>query len=139
MSIQDQAISGKITLESKTEAICDAVKVILDGLHEAHYSQDEVFAVHLAVEEAFVNAVKHGNKLDSSKKVIIEYSVTPKMVEICVTDEGKGFNPAAVPDPRVGDNLFKADGRGILLIRSYMDIIEFNETGNRTRMVKYKV
>lgn len=138
MTTQEQAISGKITLESKTEAICDAVHVILDKLRNSQYSQDEIFGIHLAIEEAFINAVKHGNKMDPAKKVFIEYSISPKMVEICVQDEGKGFNPSSVPDPRVGDNLFKSDGRGLLLIRSYMDIVEFNETGNKTRMVKYK-
>ncbi len=59
-------------------------------------------------------------------------------VEISMTDEGRGFDPNAVPDPRYGENLYKAGGRGLLLICSYMDIVEFNERGNRVRMVKYK-
>lgn len=133
-----QNITGELKLESKTSAICGAIEVILEKLKEDNYSQDEIFAVHLAVEEALINAVKHGNKMDSNKKVLIEYSINPNMVEISVTDEGKGFDPRVVPDPRIGKNLLKADGRGLLLMRSYMDIVEFNRIGNKTRMVKYK-
>ena len=55
-----------------------------------------------------------------------------------MTDEGDGFDPQAVPDPRYGENLYKIKGRGLLLMRSYMDAVEFNERGNRVRMIRYK-
>ena len=53
-------------------------------------------------------------------------------------DEGDGFDPNDVPDPRCGENLYKIDGRGLFLIRSYMDVVEFNEPGNQVHMVRYK-
>ena len=94
--------------------------------------------VHLALEEAFLNAAQHGNKLDPTKKVKIDYALTAEEIEISITDQGGGFNPNSVPDPRSDENLYKPDGRGLLLIQSYMDTVEFNESGNRVRMVKQK-
>ena len=64
--------------------------------------------------------------------------VTLDKIEIAVIDEGYGFNPQNVPDPRYGENLYKTEGRGLLLMRSYMDVVEFNKQGNRVSMVRYK-
>ena len=94
--------------------------------------------MHLALEEAFLNAVKHGNRMDPTKKVTIDYAVDPEQVEIRMTDEGPGFDPGRVPDPRVGKNLYRPEGRGLLLIRSYMHTVEYNEQGNSLRMVRRK-
>jgi serine/threonine-protein kinase RsbW len=97
-----------------------------------------MFAVHLAVEEAFLNAVKHGNKMDPDKKVQIDFLVDCDKVEVSVTDQGEGFKPEGVPDPRVGRNLYKPEGRGLLLINSYMDVVRFNDRGNSVRMIRYR-
>ncbi len=94
--------------------------------------------MHLALQEAFINAVRHGNQMDPDKEVKIEYLVDPEKFEISVTDEGEGFDPEAVPDPRCGENLYKPNGRGLLLMRAYMDAVEYNEKGNRVRMVRYR-
>ena len=102
------------------------------------FNEEDVFAVHLALEEALINAIKHGNKMDAGKDVKIDYSVCPDKVDIIMTDEGEGFNPDSVPDPRCGDNIYRLGGRGLLLIRSYMDMVEFNKKGNTVHMVKYK-
>jgi serine/threonine-protein kinase RsbW len=125
-------------VESKLSAVSGVYSLILSELEANSYDSDGVFSVHLALEEAFVNAVKHGNKNDLAKKVKIEYSASSDKVEIVITDEGAGFDPSAVPDPRYGENLYKANGRGLLLMRSYMDVVEFNKKGNRVRMVRYK-
>jgi serine/threonine-protein kinase RsbW len=103
-----------------------------------NFSRDGVFAVHLALEEAFINAVRHGNKMDPTKEIKIDYSVGSDKVEISMTDEGDGFDPDSVPDPRCAENLYKTKGRGLLLIRSYMDIVKFSKQGNRIHMVKHK-
>ena len=84
-----------------------------------------------------MNAVKHGNKQDPARDVIIEYDLTPEKVDIRVTDQGRGFDPDSLEDPRLGDNIYKTDGRGVLLIRSYMDSVEYNELGNSVRMTKF--
>jgi len=127
-----------IVVESRSSAVTGQWAWILPKLKAHNFSEDDIFAIHLALEEAFINAVNHGNRMDPEKEIKIEYSVGEGKVEISMTDEGRGFDPDAVPDPRYGENLYKAGGRGLLLICSYMDIVEFNERGNRVRMVKYK-
>jgi serine/threonine-protein kinase RsbW len=133
-----EAISGSVSVESSSTAIIKVCKQLLVEIEASNYSTEEIFSVHLALEEAFINAIKHGNKMDSSKAVQIDYVIGPDKIEITMTDEGRGFNPRTVPDPRVGENLYKTEGRGLLLINSYMDEVNFNETGNRVHMVKYK-
>ncbi|MEN6385097.1 MAG: ATP-binding protein [Phycisphaerales bacterium] len=100
------------------------------------YSDDDIFAMHLSMEEAIVNAVKHGNRADCDKNVTIEYDLTPDKIIITITDEGGGFEPANVDDPRSGENIYKTSGRGVLLIKSYMDSIEYNQSGNAITMMK---
>jgi serine/threonine-protein kinase RsbW len=127
-----------IAIESTPSAIVEVCKQILPKLEANNFSQEDVFAVHLALEEALINAIKHGNKMDPDKEVKIDYSVSPDKVEISMTDQGKGFDPEVVPDPRLGENLYKNEGRGLLLMQSYMDVVEFNKRGNRVRIVRYK-
>jgi serine/threonine-protein kinase RsbW len=90
----------------------------------------------IALDEAFVNAVKHGNKQDASKLVRIIADLSPKEARFTIEDEGEGFNVADIPDPRDPENLFKTSGRGVLLIYNIMDQVEYNERGNRLTMVK---
>jgi len=127
-----------VVVESKPAALGQLCQQILSVLEARGFSPDDVFAVHLAMEEAFLNAVKHGNKMDATKKVTIEYLVDQEKVEIRVMDEGEGFDPHRIPDPRVGENLYRPEGRGLLLIRSYMHVLEYNERGNGLRMIRYK-
>ena len=131
-------ISRSMAVENTPSAIVGVCRWILSELEANNFSQEDIFAVHLALEEAFVNAVKHGNKMDPDKEIKIDYSMDLDKVEISMTDEGDGFDPEAVPDPRCGENLYKTDGRGLLLIRSYMDVVEFNKRGNSVHMVRYK-
>jgi len=127
-----------MVIASTPSAIDGEFRWILSKLKANNFSQEDIFAVHLALEEAFLNAVQHGNKMDPDKEIKIDYSVSLDKVEISMTDEGNGFDPDAVPDPRCDENLYKPEGRGLLLMRSYMDVVEFNERGNRVRMVRYK-
>jgi len=127
-----------IVLESVPEAIVGACKEILSDLRSQNFSEEDIFAVHLAVQEAFVNAMKHGNRMDSSKKVKIDYCITDDKVDISLTDEGAGFDPEGVPDPRCGENIYKANGRGLLLMRCYMDMVEYSDRGNCVHLVRYR-
>ena len=129
-------IRRSMTVESKVSEIEKECRWILSQLEANEFSSEDIFAVHLALEEAFINAVKHGNQMDVSKAIKIDYSVDAEKIEICMTDEGAGFEPAEVPDPREEENLYKTGGRGLFLMRAYMDVIEFNEVGNSVRMVK---
>src|SRR5437868_1863824 len=90
----------------------------------------------VALDEAFVNAVKHGNRNDPTKLVRITAELSQKEARFTIEDEGAGFNIAEIPDPRDPANLFKTSGRGVLLIYNIMDEVEYNERGNRLTMVK---
>ncbi|HMF56652.1 MAG TPA: ATP-binding protein [Pyrinomonadaceae bacterium] len=90
----------------------------------------------VALDEAFVNAVKHGNRNDPSKLVRITAELSSKEARFTIEDEGHGFNVSEIPDPRDPENLFRASGRGVLLIYNIMDEVEYNDRGNRLTMVK---
>ena len=90
----------------------------------------------IALDEAFVNAVKHGNKSNPNKLVRIAAELSPREASFTVEDEGEGFNVQAIPDPCDPANLFKSSGRGVLLIYNIMDEVEYNAQGNRVKMVK---
>ena len=90
----------------------------------------------VALDEAFVNAVKHGNKSDPTKLVRITAELTPQEASFTVEDEGEGFDINQIPDPCDPANLFRASGRGVLLIYNIMDEVEYNAQGNRVKMVK---
>jgi serine/threonine-protein kinase RsbW len=130
--------SYSLVVESKPSEVVRVCDEVLAKLKEKGFGKDDIFAVHLTLEEAFLNAVKHGNKQDPAKKVMVDYSVTHEKLEITVTDQGNGFKPDNVADPRFGENLFKPGGRGLLLMNSYMDVVKYNEQGNSVYMVRYK-
>ncbi|MCK4753472.1 MAG: ATP-binding protein [Planctomycetes bacterium] len=134
----EASTSYSVVLESKPNAIIEVCKQILSKLETNNFSEEDIFSVHLALEEAFLNAIRHGNKMDPNKGVKIAYSIDSDKAEITMVDEGDGFDPEAIPDPRYGENLYKAYGRGLLLIHSYMDAVKFSERGSCLNMVKYK-
>lgn len=125
-------------LPGKRAATEQACQELLDAARRQGYDENEVFGVHLALEEAFMNAIQHGNRGDSNKRILAESLITPEKIDISITDEGSGFNPEGLPDPRHGDNLYKCSGRGVLLIRAYMDVVEYNERGNCVHMIKFR-
>ena len=131
-------ISRSIALESTPFAPDEAYAQILSQLKAKGLSEEDIFAVHLTLQEAFTNAITHGNKMSSDKEVKIDYSVGLDKFEVTMTDEGEGFDPNVVPDPRYGENLYKPAGRGLLLMRSYMDVVEFNKRGNSVYMARYR-
>jgi serine/threonine-protein kinase RsbW len=109
---------------------------ILEAVERAGYNSQSTFAIKLALEEALINAIKHGNKLDPAKKVQIEAKVEPRRTQITIEDEGPGFDRSCVPDPTADENLCKCSGRGILLIEAYMDSVRWSKNGRRLTMVK---
>ena len=111
---------------------------VLTALRDNDFGDDMIFAVHLSLEEAFVNAIKHGNHGDPEKSISVDCLISPDKLDISIADEGYGFDPQGVPDPRCNGNLYKSCGRGLLLIQSYMDVVEYNSRGNCVHMVKYR-
>jgi serine/threonine-protein kinase RsbW len=100
------------------------------------YGERDVFSIKLALEEALVNAIKHGNQMDRTKKVQITYTVRADLFEVHITDEGTGFDPEDVPDPTAVENLERPCGRGLMLMRHYMSEVVFHPPGNSVRMCK---
>ncbi len=113
-------------------------QIILEEVKRRGYGENAAFAVKLALEEALTNAFRHGNKCDPSKKITVRYLVTEERIEIEIYDEGEGFEPADVPDPTLPENIDRPHGRGIMLMRSYLDKVEYRGDGNAVRLVKLK-
>ncbi len=126
-----------IVIRSELRAAKEAETQILEALEAKHYPEACAFAIKLALEEAITNAIRHGSKNDRSKRLTLRYRITPDKAVISVEDEGAGFNPTAVPDPTLDENLNKPNGRGIMLMRAYMDEVTYNETGTEVVMVKH--
>lgn len=93
--------------------------------------------IFVALDEALANAIKHGNKGDASKIVRVRADISTREARFSISDEGEGFDVAAVPDPRDPANLFKPSGRGVMLIHHIMDDVRYNARGNEVTMVKF--
>lgn len=128
----------QITIQSDTSAGQAVQERIVRLLEVLSFSPRDVFGVRLALEEALVNAIKHGNRMDPAKSVRISCQINKDKVRIEIEDEGPGFNPEEVPDPTADENLERPCGRGIMLMRSFMSLIEYNDVGNRVVLEKHR-
>jgi serine/threonine-protein kinase RsbW len=111
---------------------------ILDEIGRQRWPPHDVFSVHLAMEEALANAIKHGNKSDYNKSIRIRCLLWPERIRIEVADEGAGFSPLSVPNPTDPSRLASPSGRGIMLMRSFMTRVEFNQRGNQITLEKQR-
>ena len=110
---------------------------LIGALKKLKLSKETLFDIRLCLEEAVVNAIKYGNKLDSRLPVVISYAISGGKLEITVRDQGKGFNYKTTPDPRSDTNILKHGGRGIFLIKNLMDEVRYNDSGNELKMIKF--
>ncbi|NLW51723.1 MAG: SpoIIE family protein phosphatase [Candidatus Brocadiaceae bacterium] len=133
----EKAQRKTITMPSLPRELIHAETAILPVLENLGYGERIIFAVKLALEEAVINAIKHGNELDDTKRVTVSFSVDENRAVISVADEGEGFDPNALPDPTAEDYLMATSGRGVALIRAYMDEVRFNDKGTEITMIKY--
>jgi serine/threonine-protein kinase RsbW len=106
---------------------------------QAGLDEDETFHVTMAVREAAVNAVLHGNEYDPSKHITAVFENTGADLVFVISDEGKGVDPETLPDPRDPENLLRGTGRGIFLIRAFMDEVHFRQLhpGTELTLVKH--
>ncbi len=122
----------KLSLSSSFAQINKLEPFINDLTKE--YDEELSGKIHLALNEAVINAIVHGNKEDESKKVHITAKYADDGMELSVRDEGAGFDPAALPDPTDNEALIKESGRGVFLIKQYADEVLFERNGTLVRM-----
>jgi serine/threonine-protein kinase RsbW len=134
--MKEKAQCKTIAIPSIPSQLSHVENAVLPVLTNKGYGERSLFAVKLAMEEAVINAIKHGNQLDDTKKVTVEFALEEDCARISVQDEGEGFDPDDVPDPTAAENITATCGRGLALINAYMDDVYFNDTGNRITMVK---
>ncbi len=128
--------SVKLTIDSKDSAMRMVQDQVLGEITRYGFDPHSLFAVRLALEEALINAIKHGNRRDPSKKVHIEFRVNTKQLDVIIEDEGPGFERHVVPDPTLDENVEKCSGRGILLMEAYMSKVVWSRGGRRVHMIK---
>ena len=129
----------EVILPSRIESVEEAALKASEYTKQWGFDADFISAVDMAVRESVANAIKHGNKLDETKKVEVTFVLAGDRVEISVRDFGAGFAPEQIPDPTNPANLLKACGRGIFFMCTFMDEVEwFNHPGGGmvVRMVK---
>jgi serine/threonine-protein kinase RsbW len=126
----------KRSLPSTLYAYHEMVQEILCALQELGWPNEELFGVHMALEESISNAVRHGNKEDPKKQVRVECELSKKRFYAKVCDEGPGYKPERVPDCCSPENLKASGGRGLKLIRAYMTSVEHTECGRCLKMEK---
>jgi serine/threonine-protein kinase RsbW len=127
-----------------TFEMLDFVQVVSDHIGRlVGLDEDAVHWVGVAVRESVINAIKHGNAGDARKRVHVEFTPleaeSPRGLSVRVRDEGTGFDPSHLPDPLAPENILKSSGRGIFLIRSFMDRVELRpapEGGMEVTMIK---
>jgi len=130
------AVAANVTISSDPAEARRIQDEIERHLQARHVSEHDIFSIKLALEEALVNAIKHGNQMDRTKKVYISYQIFADRFDVQITDDGNGFDPNEVPDPTAFENLERPCGRGLMLMRHYMTEVVFNQRGNGVLMSK---
>ena len=128
-------------LESTLESVDSAEQIVLAESKALGLDEDDLYRVGIAIRECMVNAVVHGNRYNSRKKVHLKVERSADSLTIVVRDEGDGFDPSAVPDPLDAENLLRGSGRGVMLMQSFMDEFQISRgqpQGTEVKMVKYK-
>lgn len=131
------------TLDSSLASINAAEETAQKVAAQAGFDDDESQKISMAVREAAVNAVLHGNAYDPKKKITLAFESTRKALVITITDQGKGLDPNNIPDPLAPENLLKQSGRGIFLMRAFMDEVRIrpvdpssDQPGTEVTMIK---
>ncbi len=133
-----QATRISYTLDSSLDSVNRVEHTATEMAQKAGFDEDEIFRISMAAREAAVNAVLHGNNYSPDKRITASFETTPKSLVIKVADQGAGLDPATLPDPLAPDNLLRGSGRGIFLIRSFMDEVEFRQLNPGLELVLIK-
>jgi len=119
-----------------TSEMVRTLDAVYEAMTEAGFGEKDRFGVRIALEEALVNAIKHGHRGDTAKEVRIRYQVTTQWVVVVIRDQGSGFDPGKIPDPIAPEYLDRPSGRGVLLMRHYMTWVRYNRRGNGVTLCK---
>jgi serine/threonine-protein kinase RsbW len=138
MTAPAQSLTLHVTIPSDLAEARRVQTEIEQALQQVRFDEQDIFAIKLALEEALVNAIKHGNQMDPAKKVHVACSMRADRFEVQITDEGDGFDPDDVPDPTAPENLERPCGRGLLLMRHYMTEVVYQDRGRAVRMSKLR-
>jgi len=130
--------TARTCLPTRPGGYVTCMQEILSQLSQCGWDGRDLFGVELTLEESLNNAMRHGNRMDESKLVLVECRVSPERFWIRVEDEGSGFRPQTVPDCTADENLECPGGRGLALIQAYMNRVEYNDRGNCVTMEKYR-
>ena len=125
------------TIPSQLELVPDFISSLVEKLYHLPLDEYTVFNIKLALQEAVINAVEHGNKMQSDLLIQVDIATDNQRLIIQVTDQGKGFDYKTIPNPTKPENIEKLRGRGIFLIQHVMNKIEFANKGRTIRMIKY--
>jgi serine/threonine-protein kinase RsbW len=139
MSVDDSVVEVEFQSDLKNvEAAEDVVRRVCEGLN---FDEEEQHKIGMAVHESMINAIWHGNKNDPAKRVRLQFRILPDRLEIRIRDQGSGFDVSGVPHPLEPENLLKISGRGIFLIRSFMDDFQVQNVpgvGTEVTLVKLR-
>ena len=129
-----------MTLSSSLASVDQAERAAEEYAERVGFDEDTRGAIAMAVREAVVNAVLHGNAYDTNKQVTISFETTTDDLRVKVTDQGAGLDPEAIPDPLAPENILRGSGRGIFLIRAFMDEVTFRQThpGTELTLIKHR-
>lgn len=122
--------SKECSIPSDMNAAHHLIEQVMEQLQKTDWSSKEQFAINLALEEALVNAIQHGNHSSPDKQVHFNCRLSKEKFYVRIEDEGEGFDPEAVPDPTDEEHIMVASGRGVLLIRSFVSRVRWNDRGN---------
>ena len=127
-----------MTLESKLESVETVEQTTLDFAQRAGFDEDTASNLAMVTREAAVNAVIHGNKYNHAKQVIATFELSTEALVITIADQGDGLDPDTLPDPLAAENLLRTSGRGVFLMRAFMDEVHFRQLtpGTEITMIK---
>ncbi len=125
-------------MESTLESVNKAEAMAEQFSSQSGFDEDMRGGISMAVREAMINAVLHGNAYDPAKRVNLTFEQNGRELIITITDQGKGLDPAEVPDPLAPENLMKQSGRGIFLMRAFMDEVRFRKVDPGTEITLIK-
>lgn len=131
-------LQEEFSIPSTVEKIYPVEQQILSFARSLGYCDDDCFCLRLAMDEAMVNAIIHGNNYDREKTVTVRADCSHHSIAVTVLDEGDGYDINSLNDPTTQENIHATHGRGVFLIRQFMSEVTFNEKGNQITFTLYR-